>query len=1403
MTIANQIISFKLSGINYVGTSTQLNYTSGVIAGTALESKALVIDENKNLTGITTLTVANLIASSSIAGTIATPNQPNITSLGTLTSLNVNGILNLPQHNGMNNGLQLNGTLVTSSAAELNYLSNSTVGVAVENKALVVNAGRNISNINTISCSSISVGSTISINNVPVTASAMEINYLRTSQGIVEGSKAVIVDSLKNITGFNSINTNFIISANIAGVLTTASQPNITQLGTLTSLTLSGNIGGIVNIGMTGNLTGANTISSINLSGTLTTANQPNITSLGTIANLAVSGRTTTTNATINSLTLGNVIVDATGAELNNLAGATSGIAVGGKCLVVNLNRDINNINTLTTNSLVSNSLSGTITTSAQANITQLGVLNNLEIGGSSHVRFQNNTSTFSNYYQCTNNITIPISSRLEINNESVRFGTTTNHAIRFMSNNSTVMSIENTGNVNIGSTSPTSFRLNVNGSANFTSINLGGSSVLATAPEINYLSGTSVGSAVNGKALVVDTNRNINNLGNITCATLTSTNLEGTISTSLQPNITSLGTLSSLTVESSSTCLFLRNLNTTSASALRFINDVRNIEIGLRGTGAGINTNCLYMLDSTGTRFLMDSNGNFTLGGSTLSSFRLNVVGGLNATNISIGNTLINSSALELNYLSGITLGITAASKALTVNANRDVSNIRNLSVENISGVLTTAIQSNITQLGVLTSLTMSGGLDGVSNINMTGNILGASTINAISLTGTLLTPSQPNITQLGTLNNIISSGNIKVGTTASAAVDMLHIEGNNQDGLGLQIENRNITSNSSSYVKFTGFSNTNTDYDLARISCGYVPVNSNFGYGYLSFSTRNNSSSITASERMRITENGNVGIGKTAPAHNLDVSGTINCDTLRIGGDVVSSNALDLNKLSGITNGTASVNKALVVDANRNIENLNTISATSFSGNIITASQTNITQLGALSSLTVSGALNATLTTQLQPNITQLGTLTSLNVGGNVGLGVINPSNRLEISGNLLSTNTSGQWAVRATDGTISTGISTNGRVGTTSQHPLILSSGNTDRVRILTNGNVGIGIASPSYPLEVNGIARASTILIGSSTDTSRLISALDSNLAVGGSVFLALGRNNSLNQQGEISFLYDSVASTFNFGLFGGSTARLISANSLGAVAFGAVPATSSGQGRIISAGNSSYADGSFQRVHEFLHSDGNTRIQIQASPSEGFIGSITNSNFCIMTSNLRRITIDTSGYVGIGISTPSAPLDVNLSLNTSIGGNKAELFANGSWFNISETRSYLITARFQNAIRCGAVIIGSDRRIKKNIKYLSIDNLEDMEIVNNFIHNVSPCIYNLKESGKTETGYIAQDVMRAGFHGLISLDEPCEGLKKENDDDLEGRMMSVQYDRIISILHTKILELEKRLKLLEK
>lgn len=58
----------------------------------------------------------------------------------------------------------------------------------------------------------------------------------------------------------------------LAGTLSTAAQPNVTSLGTLTSLVLSGTISGVT------------TLTATTLAGTLSTASQPNVTSMAALA---------------------------------------------------------------------------------------------------------------------------------------------------------------------------------------------------------------------------------------------------------------------------------------------------------------------------------------------------------------------------------------------------------------------------------------------------------------------------------------------------------------------------------------------------------------------------------------------------------------------------------------------------------------------------------------------------------------------------------------------------------------------------------------------------------------------------------------------------------------------------------------------------------------------------------------------------------------------------------------------------------------------------------------------------------------------------------------------------------------------------------------------------------------
>ena len=132
-------------------------------------------------------------------------------------------------------------------------------------------------------------------------------------------------NNLSNIQGANV--TGAVATATTAGTVTTAAQPNITSVGTLTSLTVTGNASA-------GNVNAGNLLTANYVAGTLTTAAQPNITSVGTLTSAAVTGNVTAGNVYANSGTIGASL------------------------------------------------LAGTLTTAAQPNITSTGTLTSLTVTG-------------------------------------------------------------------------------------------------------------------------------------------------------------------------------------------------------------------------------------------------------------------------------------------------------------------------------------------------------------------------------------------------------------------------------------------------------------------------------------------------------------------------------------------------------------------------------------------------------------------------------------------------------------------------------------------------------------------------------------------------------------------------------------------------------------------------------------------------------------------------------------------------------------------------------------------------------------------------------------------------------------------------------------------------------------
>ncbi|KAG4043559.1 hypothetical protein PC123_g20975 [Phytophthora cactorum] len=200
-----------------------------------------------------------------------------------------------------------------------------------------------------------------------------------------------------------------------------------------------------------------------------------------------------------------------------------------------------------------------------------------------------------------------------------------------------------------------------------------------------------------------------------------------------------------------------------------------------------------------------------------------------------------------------------------------------------------------------------------------------------------------------------------------------------------------------------------------------------------------------------------------------------------------------------------------------------------------------------------------------------------------------------------------------------------------------------------------------------------------------------------------------------------------------------------------------------------------------------------------STNSAYMGTVSNNDFVIMTNNSRKVTLTAAGRLGIAVSTPSAPLEVNSSVSSTVdvGSTGVAYFlrSGGLVSTIGPLSSISVSIKASNAILAGSgVYTTSDARIKKDFTELNDSIVDEML-------KVKPLMFRYKVQGDSvplQLGYKAQDLIRNGLPHCVNFID-VENLPIEDTGvDLENVQYSVDYSKMVCLLHKVILKQQQQI-----
>jgi hypothetical protein len=1076
LTVNGLLIASNGSGIsnlnssNLVGNVAAANVASSVTAGaqpnitsvgtlTGLNVQGLLIASNAS--GLSNVNASNLVgnvASSNVASSVTDPAQPNITSVGTLTSLTVSGVLQADLLTGNASGLSnVNASNLVGNVSASNVASSVTnpaqpnitsvgtlTGLNVQG-LLIVSNGSGISNLN----SSNLVGNVAAANVASSVTNPAQTNITSvgqlTSLTVTGVSQAGLL--VGNGSGISNINgSNVVSTVGTAQSVTAAAQPNITSVGTLTSLSVTGTIVAGTFAGDGQGLFGIHSnaiIDTVATANSVVQAAQPNITSVGTLTGLTVAGLLVAANGSgISNLNSSNLTGTISTGRLPT-SGVTAGLYGSGanvSSVTVDQYGRVTNASNVATQWT-----SNTGNTIYYANYVGIGATfvptANLHVIGNAYVSNSVTTTNifFTNTIQATN---LPASGVAAGGYGSVanipqivvdqygRLTSASNTALVPTSQWTTIDSNVAFGNgVSIGTlmNPPVGSNLYVLGTANIDSINTSSLSISSTLD----VSGSSNLTSLYVSALANLTTANIAS-GNLTTANIATDNVVTanivTLNVSSAANITNLrvSTLANL-ISSNLTTANIATGNLTTANIVTL-----NVSSGANITNLRVSTRANLISSNLTTSNIITANiGSLTVPGAfTSNATNFTFLRDVPYLNVSVTGNVANLSVTTLNASSifGTDSNLVAANvttgNVLTLNASSFFGSVSNLVTANVTNLTVqtqaNSVSSNITTANIATLnvttenvLTLNASSIFGTNSNLltanvtTGNVL---TLNASSFFGTNSNLVTANVTTgnvltlnassiFGTNSNLVAA-NVITGNVLT--LNAFSILGTNSNLVTANVVTENVlTLNASSIF------GTNSNLVSANVTTGNVlTLNASSIFG-------TNSNLVTANVTTAniLTLNASSILGTNSNILTLNASSILGTNSNLVAANVTTANILTLNASSffGTNSNILTLNASSILGTNSNLVTANvttgnvlTLNASSFFG-----TNSNISTLNAFS-ISVTNRANIFSSNLVTANVgtlnTQFLTVTSNILPGN-GDGNTYLEGNIIVSGNVFS--------------------------------------------------------------------------------------------------------------------------------------------------------------------------------------------------------------------------------------------------------------------------------------------------------------------------------------------------------------------------------------------------------------